>query len=224
LTIGGKDTIKKNLSDKDIVKKLVKELKQNKGFYKKLILVDIDNKYKVLKGRTFESIAQNMGLSIEETIVKILSMAQRKVIVLNQNLSLTNIDKGIKNIYSIIASNGMSLDLNNLSNGFCDQRSTGSFIKFLSTYKNILPFESLIYKITGLVKNKLGLKNKGNIKIGMDADLVILNPQNIFDQSTIQNPMLSPKGVETVIINGEIAYSDGKIVKEGTGKIIVRSN
>ena len=223
LTIGGKETIKKNVNDKNILKKLIKELKQNKGFYKKLILVDIDKKYRVLKGKTFEEIAQNMNLSIEEAIIQILTMTQKKVIVLNQNLSITNIDKGIKNSYSIISSNGMLLDNSCLYNGFCDQRSTNALVKYLSIYQKILPFENLIYKITGLPKEKLGLKNKGYIKIGMDADLVILNPQNLFDQSTIQNPMLNPKGIETVIINGNISYDKGKFVNTQSGKVIIKN-
>jgi len=224
LTIGDEKALRENLNDKDIVKKLVRELKQNKSFYKKLVLVDIDKKYRVLKGKTFEEISKNMNLSIEEAIVNILSMTQKKVIVLNQNLSLSNIDKGIKNYYSIITSNGMSLDSRCIYDGFCDQRSTNALIKYLSMYQKILPFENLIYKITGLPKERLGLKNKGYIKIGMDADLVLINPQNLSDQSSIQKPMIDPKGVETVIINGRIAYNNGDISSETCGKILKRGN
>ncbi len=223
LAIGGKDVMKENLNDKDIVKKLVKELKQNKNFFKKLILVDIDKKYRIFKGKTIENIANNMGVTIEEAIVKILSLTQKKVIVLNQNLSIGNIDKGIKNKYAIIASNGMSADTNNFSEYFCDQRSIGAFPKYLSHYQKVMPFETLIYKITGMVKEKLNLESKGVIKIGMDADIVILNPLLVSDQSTIQNPILSPKGIDTVIINGKIAFNKGEVVNAQSGKVIVRN-
>ena len=220
LTIGGSEGIKKNIYDKDILKKLIKELKDKKSFFKKLILIDIDNKYKVLKGMSFEKIAKNMNLTIEEAIVKILQMTQKKVIVLNQNLLLSNIDKGIKNSHGIVASDGFSID----GNIFVDQRSTNSMIKFLSSYQKVMTFENLIYKITGLPKERLGLKNKGYIKIGMDADLVLINPQNLSDQSSIQKPMIDPKGVETVIINGRIAYNNGDISSETCGKILKRGN
>jgi N-acyl-D-amino-acid deacylase len=215
--------MKANLEDKDIVKKLVKELKQNKSFYKKLILVDIDKKYRIFKGKTFENIANNMGVSIEEAIVKILTLTQKKVIVLNQNLSISNIDKGIKNMYGIIASNGMSTNINDFSEYFCDQRSIGTFPKYLSQYMKVLPFETLVYKITGLVKEKLNLKDKGYIKIGMDADILILNPQTISDQSTIQNPLISSKGIEIVIVNGKVALNQGQIVNNESGEIVVRN-
>jgi N-acyl-D-amino-acid deacylase len=209
--------------DKDIVKKLIKELKQNKGFYKKLILVDIDKKYRIFKGKTFEKIASNMGVSIEEVIVKILTLTQKKVIVLNQSLAISNIDKGIKNAYGIIASNGMSTDVNNFSEYFCDQRSIGTFPKYLSQYMKVLPFETLVYKITGLVKEKLNLKDKGYIKIGMDADIVILNSQTLADQSTMQNPVIAPKGIETVIVNGKVVLNKGDVIDGENGKIIIRS-
>jgi len=202
------------------LKKLIKELKDKKSFFKKLILIDIDNKYKVLKGMSFEKIAKNMNLTIEEAIVKILQMTQKKVIVLNQNLLLSNFDKGIKNSHGIVASDGFSID----GNIFVDQRSTNSMIKFLSSYQKVMTFENLIYKITGLPKERLGLKNKGYIKIGMDADLVLINPQNLSDQSSIQKPMIDPKGVETVIINGRIAYNNGDISSETCGKILKRGN
>jgi len=223
LAIGGKDVVKSNLLDKDIVKKLIKELKQNKGFYKKLILVDIDKKYRIFKGKTFEKIASNMGVSIEEAIVKILTLTQKKVIVLNQSLSISNIDKGVKNAYGIIASNGMSTDINNFSEYFCDQRSIGTFPKYLSQYMKVLPFETLVYKITGLVKEKLNLKDKGYIKIGMDADIVILNSQTLADQSTMQNPVIAPKGIEMVIVNGKVVLNKGDVIDGENGKIIIRS-
>jgi N-acyl-D-aspartate/D-glutamate deacylase len=224
LAIGGEKTLKENLNQKDIVKKLVKELKQNKGFYKKLILIDIDNKYRVLKGKSFEQIAKNMNLSIEESIIKVLAMTQKKIIVLNPNLSAVNIDKGIKHSASVLASNGMSIDNKNIINGFIDQRSVGSFIKYLSTYRNILSFESLVYKITGNVRNIMGLENKGHIKIGMDADLVILNPNNLMDQSTIQNTLIEPKGIETVIVNGSIVLENGQITNNFAGRVITRNH
>jgi len=178
--------------------------------------VDIEDKYKMLKGKTFEAIAKNLNLSIEETIVKILSITQGKIIVLNLNLSMFNIDKGIKNNYSIVATNGMSLG----TADFIDRRSTNGMIKYLTTYQKILPFENVINKITGMPKEKLGLESKGYIKIGMDADLVILNPQTIEDQSSIQKPMIEPKGIEAVIINGQIAYNEGKIINDKLGTII----
>ncbi len=216
--------MKENLNDKDIVKKLVKELKQNKGFYKKLVLIDIDNQYKVLKGKSFEQIAKNMNLSIEESLVKVMLMTQHKIIVLNPNLASINIDKGIKHSASIVSSNGMSINKQNIHNGFIDQRSVGSFVKYLSTYKNTLSFETLIHKVTGNVKNVIGLQGKGNIKIGMDADLVILNVNNLLDRSTIQNAMIDPKGIETVIINGQLVLDNGQIIDRPAGRVIVKGD
>ena len=220
LLIGGDKAVKKNLSDKLIIKKLLKELKQNRELYKKLILLDIDKKYMVLKGLEFEAIAKNMNLSVEEAVIKLLSMTQKKIIVLNKNLLASNVDKGIKNSYGIVASNGVCLN----NNAICDQRSTNSMIKFLSSYKDILPFENLVYKISGLVKEKVGLKNKGYIKIGMDADLVLINPNNLADLSSVNNPNVEPKGIETVIINGKISYDKGVISKDFNGKIIKSNN
>jgi N-acyl-D-amino-acid deacylase len=70
----------------------------------------------------------------------------------------------------------------------------------------------------------MGLKNKGHIKIGMDADLVILNVNNLVDRSTIQNAMVDPKGIETVIINGQVVLDNSQIIDCQAGKVIVKGN
>ncbi len=220
LTIGGIKTIKHNIEDKLIVKKLVKDLKNNKDVYKNLKIIDIDKKLIGFKNKTIEQIAKNMDTTIEQALIKILSLTQKQIIVLNQNLSQQNIDLGIKNKHAIIATNGISFKQNNGSVGFSHQRSIGSFPKYISQYQKVMPFETLVYKITGLVKEKLNLKNKGLLNINYDADIVILNPQTIADNSTLQNPLIDPKGIETVIINGKIAFNKGFLIEKSAGKII----
>ncbi len=174
----------------------------------------------MFKNKTIEQIGKNMGLSIEETLVKILNLTQKQIIILNRNLSQKNIDIGIKNKYGIPATNGISFDQNKATESFCHQRSVGSFPKYLSSYQKTIPFETLIYKITGLVKEKLNLKTKGIIQANYDADITIVNPQTLSDNSTIQNPLAEPKGIETVIINGKIVLNKGFIVEKNAGKII----
>jgi N-acyl-D-amino-acid deacylase len=220
LTIGGTSAIKKNLSDPLIVKKLAKDLKENKDIYKNLIIVGIEKRFNIFKNKTIEQVAKNMDTTTENALIKILSLAQKQIIVLNQNLSQKNIDIGIKNQYSIPATNGISFDHNKNNTSFCHQRSIGSFPKYLSTYQKTIPFETLIYKITGLVKEKLNLKTKGIIASNQDADITIINPQTIQDNSTIQNPLAEPKGIETVIINGQIVFNKGFILEKSAGKII----
>lgn len=220
LTIGGISAIKNNLNDKLIIKKLIKDLKTNRDLYKNLLIVDIDPQLKIFKNKTFGQVAQNMNITIEEALIKVLNLTQKQIIVLNQSLSISNIDIGIKNQYSIIATNGISFDYLKTNIGFCHQRSVGSFPKYLSAYQKTIPFETLIYKITGLPKEKLNLQTKGLIKINYDADITIINPQSIADLSTIQNPLTEPKGIETVIINGKIAYNKGFIINKNAGQII----
>ena len=88
--------------------------------------------------------------------------------------------------------------------------------------KELLSWEEAIFKITGKVAKKIGLRDRGLIKENYFADVVIFNPEKIKDKTTIKNPLQYPEGIETVIINGNLAYYKGVLSSQRYGKTIRR--
>jgi len=60
------------------------------------------------------------------------------------------------------------------------------------------------YKLTSKVAKRFNLKNKGLLKIGMDADITVFDLNKICDKATFENSTQPPEGIEWVIVNGII--------------------
>jgi N-acyl-D-aspartate/D-glutamate deacylase len=103
-------------------------------------------------------------------------------------------------------------------------RGWGTYAKILGEYvreKKILNIEDAIRKITSLPANILGLNDRGLIKEGFWADIVVFNPDTVKSNATYENPFEFPSGIPYVFVNGKLA-KDGKITGTLSGKILRR--
>ena len=104
-------------------------------------------------------------------------------------------------------------------------RMTGTFPRVLGRYARemgVITLEDAVRKMTSLPAQTFGLYKKGILRQGMDADLVVFDPDAIVDRATFEDPSLPPKGIRWVIVNGEIAVEEGKITGATSGKVLRR--
>lgn len=90
-------------------------------------------------------------------------------------------------------------------------RAYGTFPRVLGVYvreKKVLPLESALFKMTGQPARRLGLTDRGVVRPGAAADLVIFDPEKIADQSTFDTPHRYPVGIPYVIVNGRVAVDE----------------
>ena len=102
-------------------------------------------------------------------------------------------------------------------------RAYGTFPRVLGYYvreKKILTLEEAIRKMTSMPAARLGLKNRGLVKKGYQADLVIFDPNDIGDQATFEKPHQYPKGIFEVIVNGIRVVREGKMTEARGGKVL----
>lgn len=78
--------------------------------------------------------------------------------------------------------------------------------------------------MTSLSAQTFGLYTKGIVRQGMDADLVIFNPDTIIDRSTFEDPRQPPQGIHWVLVNGRIAVENGKTTGASSGKVLRQNN
>jgi len=84
----------------------------------------------------------------------------------------------------------------------------------------ILTLEEAVRKMTSLPAQMLRLMDRGMIRPGMAADIVIFDPEKIADRSTYADPYVYPAGISYVIVNGKIAVEQGEYSGVPTGKIL----
>jgi len=223
IAVGGRQNLIKNLRHPSTRQKALEDLKKNRHLYEHLIIADPADKW-MLAGKTLEEIASNEGISLEEALLKILELTEDRTIVFSPNLSEKNVIHAMQSPYALICSNGAAYNLDQIKRGILvHPRAFGAMPRFLGHYvkqENIMDMEEGIAKITGRPAVKIGLKNRGLLKKDYWADVVIFNPEKIMDRATITNPYQYPDGIETVLLNGHLAYHKGLLDKTLHGKIL----
>jgi len=100
-------------------------------------------------------------------------------------------------------------------------RNFGTFPRVMGKYvrqQKLLSLEDAVRKMTSLNANKVGLADRGLIKIGFAADLVIFNAETVIDQSTYTAPFAYPAGIPYVIVNGQLTVNEGEHTGARAGK------
>src|SRR5258708_25533976 len=94
-----------------------------------------------------------------------------------------------------------------------DPRLWGTFPRVLGNYYrrlNLFPLEPAVHKMTGLTANTFGLSDRGVLKQGFAADIVVFDENEIDEAATFAKPIQRAKGIDTVIVNGAVAWREGK--------------
>ena len=107
--------------------------------------------------------------------------------------------------------------------GNAHPRVYGTFPRILGDYvkeRKLVSLEEGIRKMTGLPASILGLTNRGLIKEGYKADVVIFDPETIIDKATYENPCQYPEGIDYVIVNGDITVTRGQHLGILNGRIL----
>jgi N-acyl-D-amino-acid deacylase len=104
-------------------------------------------------------------------------------------------------------------------------RGAGAFTRFLRIYvreTKLLPIEAAIHKMTALAAAHMGIADRGTIRPGAYADLVLFDPATVTDHSTTAEPSLISEGIAKVWVNGRLVFGDGKATGEHPGRVIRR--
>ena len=110
-----------------------------------------------------------------------------------------------------------------MAKGVPHPRSYGAFPRILGRFVRDLKaieLEQAIYKMTGMPAAKLRLNDRGLIKPGLAADLVIFDPAEISDQATYDNPHQYADGIFHVIVNGDLVVQEAAHTGARPGRIL----
>jgi N-acyl-D-aspartate/D-glutamate deacylase len=102
-------------------------------------------------------------------------------------------------------------------------RQYGTFPAVLGRYvreQKVLTLEDAVHRMTGLPAERLAWKDRGLLKKGFAADIVVFNPDTVIDRATYKKPNQYPAGIPHVIVNGQFVVRDGKHTKALPGKIL----
>jgi N-acyl-D-amino-acid deacylase len=104
-------------------------------------------------------------------------------------------------------------------------RGYGSFPRVLGRYVRelgILSLPQAIHKMTGLTATTLGFQDRGLIRTGHYADIVLFDPETITDHATMDNPTAVSTGIKSVWVNGLLVFDDGEPTHVYAGQVVSR--
>lgn len=104
-------------------------------------------------------------------------------------------------------------------------RGSGTFTRVAGRFvreNRWLGLEEAVRKMSAMPAARLGLKDRGMIRKGMKADLVLLDPAKVTDRATFAEPQLISEGVSVVFVNGIRVWKDGKVTGESPGLVLRR--
>jgi dihydroorotase/N-acyl-D-amino-acid deacylase len=102
-------------------------------------------------------------------------------------------------------------------------RSYGTFVRVLGRYVRelkVITLEDAVRKMSAYPAQRTGLTDRGVLREGMKADIAIFDPNTIRDLATFEQPHQYAEGVWVVVVNGQIAFEDGKMTAARPGRVL----
>ena len=232
---GGFGEWAKRLKDLNIRKKVIAQMKINANDWEnlyasagspdKLLLVDFrQDSLKKYTGKTLAEVATLREKSPEETAIDLVIQDSSRVGTVYFLMNEENVKKQIKLPWVSFGSDaGAPASEGVFLKSSTHPRAYGNFARLLGKYvrdEKVIKLEEAVRKLAALPCERLGIAQRGYLKKGYFADLVLFDPKEIADVADFQNPHQYAVGVKNVWVNGKLVLLNGEPTEERPGRFI----
>jgi N-acyl-D-amino-acid deacylase len=172
---------------------------------------------KELEGKSLAEAAKIKGKSVEGTAIELALMG---TLAVPMKMSEADIEFAIKKDWVATGSDGGAPFF---GIGFTHIRSYSTFLHKIKKYvleRKALSMEKAIRSQTSLAAKIMNWNDRGWIKEGCKADIVLLDLKNLKTETSISNPHCYGEGVEYLLVNGKLVIDRGKYTGELAGKVL----
>ncbi|NWF54721.1 MAG: D-aminoacylase [Syntrophaceae bacterium] len=177
-------------------------------------------------GRFVSELAAAAKKSPEEWVFDALLESDLDMGMLTFMISEENLKAALRHPAVMIGSDSTVLSTEGpLAQGAPHPRAFGTFPRVFGRYvreEKVLSLEEAVSKMSGLPAGRLGLADRGFIRPGCRADLVIFDPESIRDQATFESPFRYAAGISHVFCNGRPVIAGGRMTGERPGRVLRR--
>jgi N-acyl-D-amino-acid deacylase len=170
------------------------------------------------EGHTIDDLARSNNIAPVEMFIRVIRESDAANIepgIIGQSMIESDIKAFYQQPWVMVASDG--------GIGARHPRGAGTFPRVLGLYvreKHWLTLPEAIRKMTSLPAKRIGWKDRGIIREGAFADLVLFNPDTVIDRSTFSSPFALPTGIEKVFVNGTLVWSSDKPTGARPGRVL----
>ncbi len=222
VVVGGTEAMKTRFADREVRQRLqteITEMVDIRGGAQKLVFTDPSPD---LNGKSLQDKAREWNLSVPDAAMRILS-EHENVGVMNRDLyDPRNTELLARQEWMMTCTDGGTPEF---GQGIVHPRSYGSFTRKLREFvyeKHIVSLPFAIRGMTGLAATFFGIQDRGFIREGQKADIVVLDEATIRDRATYEQPHQYAEGTVHVLVNGRFALRERKPTGVLAGRPIAR--
>lgn len=175
--------------------------------------------FKQYEGRMLTDIATENGLTLPEAVRHVLTAPEGdRTICIQHVMDEADVITNLGHDLVMVGSDGLP-DLD----GRPHPRLFGTFPRVLGRYvreQGVLSLPDAIRRMTSLSCDVHGLTDRGRIRTGAWADLVLFDPETVSDAATYEDPKVPSVGIERVWVNGELSFEDGTHLAARAGRML----
>ncbi|MEW6755650.1 MAG: amidohydrolase family protein, partial [Candidatus Latescibacterota bacterium] len=191
-----------------------------------LIWLGTVERHPELAGKSFAEIGRARGQDPHDALLDVLVEEEARPWMLAQDVSEEDFASIAGHPLGGVISDGFSLAPDGpLAGGRHHPRSYGALPRFLRRAvreAGWLSWEEAIRKLSGFPASRFGLHGRGLLRPGFCADIVVLSPERLADRADFAAPERYPEGVAYVLVNGEVAVEDGRLLGRLAGRVLRR--
>jgi N-acyl-D-amino-acid deacylase len=185
------------------------------------------DKWRDIEGKPLSDIARLREKADEwETLFDLLVDENGEVTMTVELMSEEDIRRIMQGRYTMIGTDAWGVNpAGILSHGKPHPRYYGTYARILGKYvreEGVLTLEDAVRRMTSFPAQRLGLRDRGMLREGMWADIVIFDFDRVIDKATYLEPHRFPEGILHVLVNGRIAVANESLTGELPGKVLRR--
>ena len=177
-----------------------------------------------LEGLNLAQIARQSGQPPAEVLMNLLLEEKCTVGMVSFSQSIDNVAKVLAHPALMIGSDSIPLyEGEGDRPGKPHPRTYGTFPRVLGEYareRKLFSVETAVHKMTGMAAARIGLRERGLVQPGYFADLTVLDPATVKDESTYAEPHRYPTGIPYVLVNGAVVVDGGRMGPARPGRIL----
>jgi N-acyl-D-amino-acid deacylase len=186
-----------------------------------------DSTDRAAEGKRLGAYAKAVSADPYDLTVAMLNRNRGSIGMVGFAMSEENLDRILAHPNGMVASDGGAFAIEGPTRrGSPHPRGLGTFPRVLGRYvreRKALTLTQAVGKMTTFPAIVLKLHDRGRLRVGAAADVVVFDPATVADRATFEEPFQYPAGINAVIVNGVIALRDGERGSRMTGKVLRHS-
>ena len=224
---GGVDDLVARLRDPALRDRIAQQTARDLDADGILLVSCVDPALKKYMGKRLSDVAKEMDLSPELALMQLVAQDRAKIGVARFTMREDDVRTALQKPWVAADTDYGARAIDGPFGGDgAHPRAFGTMARILGHYVRdvkLFTLEEAVRKITSLPARRMGIWDRGVLRPGAYADVVVFDADHVEDTATFEQPLQYPRGIETVVVNGRVVLHQGKRTAERPGRPLLRA-